>query len=125
TMDEAFELLTLLQTGKAYPSPVVLLDTPGSRYWERWREFVVDELLHDGMIKEDDLHLVHLTDDLDDAVEHICRFFTNYHSMRYVGRRLVVRHHHPVSDEQLALLNDEFADIVERGAIERVEASPS
>jgi uncharacterized protein (TIGR00730 family) len=123
TMDEAFELLTLLQTGRAYPAPVVLLDTPGSLYWERWRDFVVTELLDDGMIRADDLHLVHLSDDLDDAVAHITRFFANYHSMRYVGRRLVIRHLHPVTDEQLAELNRDFADIVVRGEIERTGAS--
>jgi uncharacterized protein (TIGR00730 family) len=123
TMDEAFELLTLLQTGKTYPAPVVLLDTPGSTYWRRWKDFVIEELLDGEMIKADDLHLVHLTDDLDEAVDHITRFFTNYHSMRYVGRRLVVRHHHPLTDDDLAALNDEFSDIVVRGAIERADAS--
>jgi uncharacterized protein (TIGR00730 family) len=123
TMDEAFELLTLLQTGKTYPSPVVLLDTPWSTYWRRWKDFVIDELLDGRMINEDDLHLVHLTDDLDDAVDHITGFFANYHSMRYVGRRLVVRHRHPLTDSELAGLNEEFGDIVVRGGIERAEPS--
>jgi uncharacterized protein (TIGR00730 family) len=125
TMDEAFELLTLLQTGRTYPAPVVLLDTPGSTYWERWKDFVIEELVDGRMINEDDLHLVHLTDDIDDAVDHITRFFANYHSMRYVGRRLVVRHQHPVTDDELATLNDEFADIVIRGGIERADPSSS
>jgi uncharacterized protein (TIGR00730 family) len=123
TMDEAFELLTLLQTGKTYPSPVVLLDTPGSTYWRRWKDFAIEELLEGGMINADDLHLVHLTDDVDDAVEHITGFFANYHSMRYVGRRLVVRHRHPLTDDQLAAVNAEFADIVVRGGFQRVDAA--
>lgn len=123
TMDEAYELLTLLQTGKSYPAPVVLLDTPGSEYWKRWKAFVVDELLADGMINEEDLGLVHLTHDVDEAVEHVMRFFANYHSMRYVGRHLVLRHRHPLTDEQLANINAEWADIVTQGGFERAEAS--
>jgi hypothetical protein len=75
------------------------------------------------MINADDLHLVHLTDDVDDAVEHITGFFANYHSMRYVGRRLVVRHRHPLTDDQLAAVNAEFADIVVRGGFQRVDAA--
>lgn len=123
TMDESFELLTLLQTGKSYPAPVVLLDPPGSTYWQRWREFVVEELLDGGLINETDLCLVHLTDDVDDAVEHVSRFFANYHSMRYVRRQLVLRHHHPITDDQLATISAEFSDIVANGGFERVEAS--
>jgi uncharacterized protein (TIGR00730 family) len=123
TMDEAFELLTLLQTGKTYPAPVVLLDTPGSTYWRRWKDFVIEELADTGMIQVDDLCLVHLTDDLDDAIDHITRFFTNFDSMRYVGRRLVIRHRHPISDAQIRELEDEFADITVGGGFERLEPS--
>lgn len=124
TMDESFELLTLLQTGKAYPMPVILLDPPGSTYWDRWREFVEDELLANGLINAEDLCLVHMTDDIADAVSHVERFYRNYHSMRYVGRRLVIRHHHPLTDEQLAALANEYASIINGGAIDRVEPSP-
>lgn len=123
TMDESFELLTLLQTGKSYPAPVVLLDPPGGTYWPRWREFVVEELLAGGLINETDLCLVHLTDDVDEAVEHVCRFFSNYHSMRYVRRQLVLRHHHPLTDAQIEHIADEFGDIVAEGGFERVEPS--
>ncbi|MBK5222341.1 MAG: LOG family protein [Acidimicrobiia bacterium] len=123
TMDESFELLTLLQTGKSYPMPVILLDPPGSTYWERWKAFVEEELLAGGLINADDLYLVHLTDDIDDAVEHIDAFYRNYHSMRYVGRRLVLRHHHPISDQQIASLGNEFASIMSGGGIERAEPS--
>lgn len=123
TMDESFELLTLLQTGKSYPAPVVLLDTPGSTYWRRWKDFVIEELADGGMINADDLCLVHLTDDVDEAVDHIARFFSNYDSMRYVGRRLIIRHRHPLTDDELDQLETEFADIVVRGGFERMEAS--
>ncbi len=123
TMDESFEVLTLLQTGKSYPMPVVLLDAPGSTYWQRWRQFVEDELLSNGLINEVDLCLVHITDDVVDALDHIEAFYRNYHSMRYVGRRLIVRHSTPLTDAQIAELAAEFADIVDTGTIERAQPS--
>jgi uncharacterized protein (TIGR00730 family) len=123
TMDESFELLTLLQTGKSYPAPVVLLDTPGSSYWRKWKDFVIEELLDNGLINADDLCLVHLTDDIEEAVDHMVNFFSNYHSMRYVGRRLVLRHRHRLEDEDLARINQDFADIVVKGQLERAEVS--
>jgi hypothetical protein len=125
TLDETFELLTLIQTGKTSPAPVVLLDPPGSTYWDHWRDFVAAELLDNGLINERDLGLVFCTDDVDDAVDHIVGFYRNYHSVRYVGRRLVVRHLHPLTDDQLAELGREFADIATSGAFERVEPAPA
>jgi len=125
TMDEAFELLTLLQTGKTYPAPVVLLDPPGSTYWTRWRDFVIDELMASALINEQDLRFVLITDDVDAAVEEIVGFYRNYQSMRYVGRRLVIRHRHPLTDAELAALDREFSDIVVSGAIERVGPTPT
>src|SRR5882762_9857478 len=68
TMDEAFELLTLIQTGKSHPAPVVLLEVPGGTYWASWKRFVEDELMKRRLISPDDLDLVHITDDVDDAV---------------------------------------------------------
>jgi uncharacterized protein (TIGR00730 family) len=125
TMDESFEVLTLLQTGKAYPMPVVLLDAPGGTYWPNWRRFVEDELAANGLINEVDLCLVHITDDVADAVAHVEAFYRNYHSMRYVGRRLVLRHLHALTDDQVAELASEFGDIVVSGTIERADASPA
>jgi len=123
TMDEAFELLTLMQTGKAQPGPVVLLDTPGGTYWTGWLEFVRQELLADGYISPGDLSLLTVTDRVDDAVDELTRFFSNYHSQRFVDGRLVLRLHHAPDDATLAALSDEFADILRRGAIERVDVS--
>ena len=91
TMDEAFELLTLMQTGKTFLAPVVLLDPPGSTYWERWRAFVRDELLAERLISEADLGLVHITDSIEDAADRIVSFYDTYHSARAVGQRLILR----------------------------------
>ncbi|HZP30102.1 MAG TPA: TIGR00730 family Rossman fold protein [Acidimicrobiia bacterium] len=125
TLDEAFELLTLVQTGKAQPGPIVLLDVPGGTYWQTWRRFAEDELLARNYISEHDLCLVHVTDDVDAAVDEITGFFSNYHSQRFVDGRLVLRMDKAPHDAGLERLNAEFADIVARGRIERMDATPA
>src|SRR3954452_817112 len=57
TLDEMFELLTLLQTGKAAPAPIVLLDVPGGTYWQAWAQFIREELAKRGLVDENDLGL--------------------------------------------------------------------
>jgi uncharacterized protein (TIGR00730 family) len=123
TMDESFELLTLMQTGKHPICPVVLLDAPGETYWPRWYEFVREELLDNGLVSPADLDLVKITDSVETAVEEICGFYRRYHSMRSVGGRLVLRTHEAITDERLSDIDAEFADIRIGGRIERVEAS--
>jgi uncharacterized protein (TIGR00730 family) len=123
TLDEAFEALTLMQTGKSYLMPVVLLDEPGGNYWEHLLHFVREELLADGYISPADLDFVHLAHDPVEAVEHICGFYRTYHSMRRVGNRLVLRCNHEVDDATIDRLSEEFADIIVSGRVERAEAS--
>jgi uncharacterized protein (TIGR00730 family) len=120
TLDEAFETLTLIQTGKAQPAPIVLLDVPGGTYWHRWLEFVEAELEDRHYIAAEDLKLVLVTDDVDVAVDELTGFYANYHSMRFVEGNLVLRMVHAPDDEQLEALNEVFADIVEKGRIERI-----
>lgn len=125
TLDEAFELLTLVQTGKSYPTPIVLLDHADSTYWSGWRRFVEAELLDGGMISDHDTALFHHTHDPAEAVEHICAFYSCYHSIRFVGKRLVVRLRRPLSAESIAALNTEFADIVAKGEIGPIDPTDS
>ncbi len=125
TMDESFELLTLLQTGKTVPAPVVLLDAPGGDYWHGWYEFVTGQLLSDGLIASEDMNLVKLTDSVDEAVDEVCNFYRNYNSMRFVGRRLVIRLHEPPTNELVEALNTGFADIVAAGGFETIGPTPS
>ena len=124
TLDEAFELLTLLQTGKAQPAPVIMLDVPGGTYWQHWGAFVARELEGPGYVSLEDDHLFCVTDDVQTAVEEILGFYRNYHSQRFVKGRLVLRMREAPSPEQLAALNAEFADIVVRGEMEVVDATP-
>jgi uncharacterized protein (TIGR00730 family) len=123
TLDEAFETLTLIQTGKAQPAPIVLLDVPGGTYWHGWNEFVEAELEQRGYISPEDLKFSLVTDDVDVAVEELTGFYANYHSMRFVEGDLVLRVQHAPDDEQLEALNDVFAPIVTQGKIERVGPS--
>jgi len=122
TMDELFELLTLMQTGKEMPAPVVLMDPDGETYWRRWAEFVNDELIENGWVSPEDMDLVFPTHSVDDAVAYIKAFYRGYHSLRFVEGRLVIRTQSPVTDGTLATLNEEFSDIIASGVIERTDA---
>ncbi len=123
TLDEAFELLTLLQTGRAVPSPVVLFEPPGDAYWRSFRHFLEVELADPALVGPDDMDMFTITSDVEEAVEVLASFYRRYHSLRYVGERLVVRLREPVSDGTLEDLNSNYADLVSAGTIERCEAS--
>ena len=111
TLDEAFELLTLVQTGKSTPAPIVMLDVPNGTYWTHWREFVVDELAERELIAPSDVDLFLVTDDVEAACDEIVGFYSNYDSMRYVGDRLVIRLSRAPGPDAIKMLNDDFADI--------------
>lgn len=119
TMDELFEVLTLVQTGKRDPMPIVCVDSPGGTYWSGWLEFVRQELLGRQLISSRDLSLVRLTDNVEVAVKEVTDFYRNYDSMRYIRDLLIMRLHKAPSDEFLARLNAEFSDILTSGTIER------
>ena len=117
TLDEAFELLTLLQTGKAQPAPLVLLDVPGGTYWSAWKSLLEVEVLERGLIAPEDRALYRVTADVDEAVEELLGFYRNYHSIRWVGDLLVLRLRHAPTRRQLEELNGAFADIIVTGTI--------
>ncbi|OWY61974.1 hypothetical protein B7486_60895 [cyanobacterium TDX16] len=121
TLDETFELLTLQQTGKAEPTPVVLLDRPGGTYWQGWHRFVEEQVLAGGYISPQDLDLPTITTDVVEACEVIVGFYRNYHSIRWVGTRLVVRLRSEPSPEEVALLNERFGELAAKGEIRTSE----
>lgn len=121
TLDEAFELLTLVQTGKTDPTPIVLLQAPSEDYWDAWLRFVDDELLAAEMIVPEDRRLVRITSDIDEAVDEITGFYSNYHSARFVRGLLVLRMRELPAPDVLAEINEAFADIVVKGGIEPVD----
>jgi uncharacterized protein (TIGR00730 family) len=123
TLDEAFELLTLVQTGKSVPAPIVLLDVPGGTYWQTWLEFMNRELRDRNYISPEDADLFCITDDVRVALAEVTSFYRNYHSLRFVESHLVLRMQRVPSPAALAALNTEFADILVSGAIELAETS--
>lgn len=124
TQDEAFECLTLVQTGKFGPAPLVLLDRPGGSYWKEWEAYQRDHLLALGLISPEDLSLYTITDRLDVACDVIANFYRVYHSSRYVGDRFVLRLRSELRDDDLERLNGEFSDLLVEGRIEKTEALP-
>lgn len=124
TMDEGFEVLTLMQTGKARILPVVCVDKPGGTYWKTLLQFLKNHLLGHGLVSPDDFNLFHLAADVDDAVERIGRFYRNFRSYRWVRKTLVIRLKHSLSDAAVAALNDEFRDLLLSGRIARSPALP-
>ncbi len=122
TQDECLETLTLVQTGKRDLMPIILIGDPKEKYWDDWSQFVNDELIQSGLISPDDTSLYHITDNVDDAVEEIMKFYAVYNSMRYVRGKLVLRLHFEPSDELVERLNDEFGSICESGKIKKTTA---
>jgi len=117
TQDEGFETLTLVQTGKRDPMPIVLIDEPGGTYWTAWQRFVHEELLARQLVSQEDLALFKVTDDVGEAVDEIIGFYSAYNSMRYVRDHLIIRLNREAPDELVERLNVEFADIIDSGRI--------
>jgi len=124
TMDEGYEALTLMQTGKSQLMPLVLIDRPGGTYWRTWDKHVREHLLRDQLISPDDLNLYHITDDTDQAVKIITRFYRNFQSSRFVKDLFVIRLRHAPSESALEAMNEDFADIVIGPEIKRIDPTP-
>ena len=118
THDEGFEILTLAQTGKSDPQPIVCLQAPGCDYWDDWNGFVTRQLLARKLINPEDLSLFKITTSVDDAINEIRRFYSRFHSIRYVGRLLTMRLKSKISLEQVAGLHDTFGDLLFEGTFE-------
>jgi uncharacterized protein (TIGR00730 family) len=116
THDEGMEVLTLIQTGKADPMPIVFIDTPGGDYWKDWERYIRKHLLRRGKIAEEDFNLFRVTDSITHAADEIAHFYKNYHSLRYVRDRMVIRLHRPIPQLQLDVLENQFKDILLKGA---------
>jgi uncharacterized protein (TIGR00730 family) len=124
TLDETFELLTLMQTGKSDLHPVVLLEAPGDSYWADWRRFVDGCLCGRGMISEEDTSLFCMTDSVERAVAEVEAFYHNYQSQRYVKGDLVFRVLRVPSQGDLDRLARDFPDVLGERGLCVVEPSP-
>jgi hypothetical protein len=124
THDEGFEILTLLQTGKASPRPFLLMELPGETYWEKWDEFVKEQIRARGFISPEDESLYRIVHSPEAGVEEIRSFYSTYHSLRQVKERLVVRLERELPPGAVEELNEKFADLLPEGRIEETGPLP-
>lgn len=125
TQDELFEVLTLMQTGKANILPLVLVEGEGGSYWNCWNDYIDNHLLRNGWISKEDLHLFYIAPTVQAAVDHVQQFYKRYRSSRYVKDTLIIRLAEPLTEEQLAILNERFtAHLVKQGKIYATAALP-
>jgi uncharacterized protein (TIGR00730 family) len=124
TLDEGYEALTLMQTGKSRIMPLVLMDRPGGTYWKTWDKNVREHLLRAQLISPDDLNLFQVTDSNDEAVKIITRFYRNYHSSRFVKDLLVIRVRNAPTASAIQGMNEDFQDIIVGDKIHSIEATP-
>ncbi|MBI4657424.1 MAG: LOG family protein [Verrucomicrobia bacterium] len=124
TLDEGYEALTLMQTGKSQIMPLVLIDRPGGTYWKTWDKNMREHLVRNQLVSPEDLFLYQITDDADQALKCITRFYRNFHSTRFVKDLLVLRLKHAPSDSALDALNEDFADIIAGEKIRTIQATP-
>jgi len=117
TLDELFEMLTLIQTGKANVIPIVLIEGEKGTFWEEWRSYIQNNLLCSKFISREDIHLYYLAPNPDEAVQHILKFYSRYHSYRYVKDTIVLRLLKSLSADELKFLNEKYAKIVASGEI--------
>ncbi|HXY74605.1 MAG TPA: LOG family protein, partial [Dehalococcoidales bacterium] len=124
TQDEGFEVLTLLQTGKTPPMPVVLMELPGEHYWEAWDQFICQQLLAREFIRTEDLSFYRIMNSPEEAAQWIQSYYSTYHSLRQVRSRLVIRLQKEIPDSHLDILNDKFHDLISWGKIHKSATLP-
>lgn len=115
TLDELFEVLTLIQTGKMMPRPIILVEPKKLQYWKAWNQFVKNSLLKLKMVDPSDLHLFETVKDAETACARIVHFYKNFHSMRFAGDYLVLRLKRKLTAPELKKINDKFGDILKKG----------
>lgn len=124
TLDECFEVLTLLQTGKQTPLPVVMVESPETGYFKELFRFIERRVLGHHLISEQDLALFRIVKNPAEAVGEIMRFYRVYHSSRYVGDKLLFRLERQLTDDEIGSLNEAFGDILRSGKIARAQPLP-
>ncbi len=120
TMDELFEILTLLHTGKTDPVPVVLVDVAGGTFWRAWADFMSREVVAQGYLSPGDDVTYRLVNSVEDAVREITTFYENYRGCVTVDGESILSVRRGPNDEEFARLGARFADLtftVDSGAL--------
>jgi len=124
TLDEGFESLTLVQTGKSDPRPIVFVESAGRRFWRPLLRFIGQDLTNEGMISPSDSSIYRVARSAQEVADIILKFYSVYHSLRYVKELLVMRLNRPLPERVVTQLGREFRDIVSEGTIEQGKALP-
>ncbi len=124
THDEGFEVLTLLQTGKNNPRPLIFVDTLFGTYWKSWLKFLEDGIMKKNLLYKNDLNLFKVVNTVHDAVNEVMNFYKVYNSLRYVGNRTILRLNKEISDDQIEKLSRKHKDILVSGKIESCKPTP-
>jgi uncharacterized protein (TIGR00730 family) len=111
TLDEAMEVMTLMQTGKARLIPLVLVDEPNGKFWKNFVHYVSEHLMADKLISPEDFNLFKWTDSVTEARNEILKFYSNFHSYRFVGPYLVIRLQRALTEKKLDHIRKEFLSI--------------
>lgn len=125
TMDEIFESITLIQTGKSTIFPIVLLDPPGEMFWARWFRFIAKELLAAGLISPEDMALIYVSKSAEDAMAHILKFYSRYHSYYFDGDWINIRLSEPVPQELMDWILRDYTDIMPKGDAQQASDDPT
>ena len=121
TMDEIFETITLIQTGKCTIFPVVLLDPPGETFWMRWLRFIEKELLDAGLISNTDMHLLYRSKSAEDAMAYIERFYRRFHSYYFEADSITIRVLEPLTQKHIDWILHDYTDIMPKGDLVQME----
>lgn len=112
TMDEIYETITLMQTGKCTIFPIVLLDVPGETFWYRWTRFIEKELLYEGLISPTDMHLLYLSKSAEDAMAYIERFYRRFHSYYFEEDYCTIRLMEPLNEKLMEWIKHDYTDLM-------------
>ncbi len=121
TMDELFEMLTLIQTGKGNIIPIILMEGADGMYWRNWEEYMLKNLLGNGWISPEDVHFYHIAPTIEDGVQHVLQFYRRYHSSRYVKEQFVIRIKERLKPEDVAALSQKYARLIVSGEITQID----
>lgn len=124
TLDETFELLTLAQTAKTVPVPIVLLEVPGQPFWTPLMAAMEPLLLEHGLISPNDTSLYLVTDQVDVAINEITQFYKNYHSIRFVNDRLFIRMKRAIPPADFSALAERLSYLAVDGMLLQTDATP-
>ena len=111
TWDEAFEVITLIQTGKTPIVPVIMLETADSTYWKEALEYLEHQLRDHHYILASDMHLIKLVHTPEETTQEIVTFYTNYHSSRWFKEIFAIRLNKPLTNQAIEYINKEYNDL--------------